>query len=169
MLLYKENCMLDLSAILNSEQKVIAFDVKYDLAELSGDIRGGTADVTGTCTDYSGYIELVANFNLNLEADCARCADIFETTISFSVKCSVTDKLENEENDDYVLLVDGKLDIDELCRSSILLNLPSRFLCSEDCKGLCSKCGANLNTTSCGCVHKEIDPRLLKLKELLKD
>ncbi|MEG2118265.1 MAG: DUF177 domain-containing protein [Clostridia bacterium] len=102
-----------------------------------------------------------------ITVQCARCAELFDTTIDFSVEYPIAERLENEETDDYVVLVDGKLDLDELCESSIILNMPSRFLCRDDCKGLCGKCGVNLNKTTCGCSKKEIDPRLAKLKELL--
>ncbi|MEA2102433.1 MAG: DUF177 domain-containing protein [Thermodesulfobacteriota bacterium] len=53
-------------------------------------------------------------------------------------------------------------------RSELVLSLPLRYICSPDCKGLCSVCGANLNKGPCGC-KKEIDPRLKKLAILKKD
>lgn len=63
---------------------------------------------------------------------------------------------------------DGVLDLDELMGDVFLLNLDTKNLCSEDCKGLCPGCGANLNEESCRC-RKEVDPRLAKLAQLLED
>ena len=54
---------------------------------------------------------------------------------------------------------DGAVDLDELVREQILLALPTRSLCREDCKGLCPKCGADLNAGRCSCEQGEIDPR----------
>ena len=57
-------------------------------------------------------------------------------------------------------------DLDEIVRTVFVLNLDSKLLCKPDCKGLCSRCGKNLNDGPCGC-QKEIDPRLAALKQLL--
>src|SRR5215213_1677197 len=61
------------------------------------------------------------------------------------------------------------VDLDELVREQILLALPSRHLCREDCKGLCQKCGANLNDAPCSCEQGEVDPRWAALADLKKD
>jgi uncharacterized protein len=59
------------------------------------------------------------------------------------------------------------LDLEELLREQVMLNAQMKPLCSETCKGLCPKCGRDLNTGSCSCVQKETDPRLEVLKKLL--
>jgi len=61
----------------------------------------------------------------------------------------------------------GSFQIDNLVRETIILSLPLKPLCSENCRGLCPICGADLNKSQCGCVKKEIDPRWEKLKNLL--
>lgn len=58
--------------------------------------------------------------------------------------------------------------IDSLVKETVLLNLPLKPLCSEDCKGLCPVCGVNLNTSSCRCKKEKLDPRWEKLKNLFK-
>ena len=75
---------------------------------------------------------------------------------------------ENGESDDIVLLdPDGQLELDELLGDVFILDLDTKNLCSEDCKGLCPGCGADLNVEPCRC-KKEIDPRLAKLAQLLE-
>jgi uncharacterized protein len=71
-------------------------------------------------------------------------------------------------NDDLdVSIYDGeKIDLTDLVREQILLDLPTQILCQEDCKGLCQKCGANLNEVNCNCEENEIDPRWSALKNL---
>jgi uncharacterized protein len=49
------------------------------------------------------------------------------------------------------------------------MEFPSRFLCSDDCKGLCQRCGKNLNEGACNCGKDEIDPRLAPLKKILEE
>ena len=61
-------------------------------------------------------------------------------------------RLEKEEDSgEYIQVDDYKLDLDELIRTDILLELPTKFLCKEDCKGLCPTCGKNLNEGACDC------------------
>ncbi|PKM62010.1 MAG: nucleic acid-binding protein, partial [Firmicutes bacterium HGW-Firmicutes-21] len=81
----------------------------------------------------------------------------------------LTDKLENEDNDEFILVENGLFDVSEFVQGSITLELPSRFMCSEDCKGLCPKCGHNLNESLCSCDKREIDPRLAILSEYFGD
>ena len=71
-------------------------------------------------------------------------------------------ELSDEENDDgeFVVVPDETLDVDELVTEDILLDLPSKFLCSPDCKGLCPRCGKDLNEGDCGCRREDVDPRL---------
>ena len=76
--------------------------------------------------------------------------------------------LEKEEDSgEYIQVDDYKLDLDELIRTDILLELPTKFLCKEDCKGLCPTCGKNLNEGACNCQTHQIDPRLEVLKQLI--
>jgi len=68
---------------------------------------------------------------------------------------------------DYTAAPGNILDIDELALETIQLELPPKLLCSEDCKGLCPKCGADLNEAQCACPPKERDPRFDILNKLL--
>ena len=60
------------------------------------------------------------------------------------------------------------MDLDDLVVSDILLSLPTKIICKEDCEGLCPSCGINRNVDTCECQKKQVDPRLAKLGELLK-
>jgi len=59
-----------------------------------------------------------------------------------------------------------ELDLTELVREQILLNLPEQTFCNPDCKGLCPKCGQNRNLIDCNCEENETDPRWAALKNL---
>ena len=77
-------------------------------------------------------------------------------------------ELQDEDSPDYFLLEGDELDLCDLLETSFILNLESRFLCREDCRGLCPRCGADLNLGPCGC-KREKDPRLAVLEQLLDD
>lgn len=72
---------------------------------------------------------------------------------------TVVRKLNQQEDDDYIVCEDGILDLDLIAQDDILLELPIRMLCSEDCKGLCPVCGCNLNREQCGCQQPEWEPQ----------
>ena len=114
-------------------------------------------------------MSLTAKAVLEYTAECARCLRSVESTLEldFEKTAAVEGTLENEDNDDYIIIRDGTIDIDEPLTQELLLGLPFRHLCSEECKGLCPKCGKDLNEGDCGCDRKSIDPRLEVLKQLL--
>ena len=70
-----------------------------------------------------------------------------------------------DDDGDYIETPDYRLELDDLVLSDILLELPLKYLCSDDCKGLCERCGKNLNEGECDCKGKEIDPRLAVLQK----
>ena len=78
----------------------------------------------------------------------------------------LAETLEDEENDEIVLLDNGEVDLDEVFTTAAVLNMDAKHVCSEDCKGLCPTCGADLNEGSCGC-KPERDPRFAALAQLL--
>ena len=60
------------------------------------------------------------------------------------------------------------LDVDQFVRSELLLNLPMKVLCREDCRGICNRCGANLNYETCGCDRSSPDPRMSVIQDIFK-
>lgn len=128
--------------------------------------------VSGTVVNRAGYMVLTEEAEISYRTRCARClADVEEHAV-FRVEKTVADekgplRLENQDNDDYVQVSGGKLDLDAPICDEILLSFPMRVLCREDCKGLCAGCGADLNRESCRCTKKEIDPRFASLAALL--
>ena len=130
--------------------------------------------VEGSVINRAGYITLTAEASMSYRTHCARCLAEVEDTVRFLCEKTVADekgllRLENTENDDYVQIKGGKLDLDAPICDEILLSFPMRILCSDDCKGLCAGCGADLNREACRCTKKEVDPRLAKLAALLAE
>jgi uncharacterized protein len=77
-------------------------------------------------------------------------------------------ELADENNDELILLESFRMDLDELVSDDIFLSLPTKFLCRDDCQGVCPTCGQNLNDGPCSC-KKTVDPRLADLLQLLDD
>ena len=71
------------------------------------------------------------------------------------------------EKEDAIEFSGDEIDISDVVRETILLAQPLNNICSPDCRGLCLKCGANLNDEECGCDRHIVDPRLAALQKLL--
>ena len=82
------------------------------------------------------------------------------------LNCLLAAELEDEENDEIYLLEGNEVDLDEVAGTAFILDMDTKNLCSDNCKGLCAKCGADLNNGPCGC-RPEVDPRLAALAQLL--
>ncbi len=122
----------------------------------------GTAVNTGTCFRLEGEI------SCTMACICDRCLDDFLTTgnYSFTEEFTRDEEIATTENINY--FSGDIIDIGDLVRDIIISSQPTKYLCKEDCKGLCSVCGTNLNKTECGCNRVSVDPRLAALQELLK-
>lgn len=100
---------------------------------------------------------------------CHRCLTPFEHRIVHHIQERVTvGNHEQDEEDELFSVQDYLLDISEIIENSLVLAFPMKVVCDDNCKGLCLVCGTNLNVNPCECEKNEIDPRLLKLKDLLQ-
>ncbi|WP_128425854.1 YceD family protein [Gudongella oleilytica] len=108
--------------------------------------------------------------NYGYEAECDRCLKLVNKTIEFKASGGLTEKKgnidEGEYSDEVLSLKDDQLDLGEYIWDQIVSSLPMKFICSEGCKGLCPKCGKNLNEGDCGCGGNTGDLRFEKLREL---
>lgn len=130
---------------------------------VSGETRKGAAQI-----DVNGSIVAPA------EIDCARCLEPVsqDLTFDFAVGFVPPDRFASDherevsaEDLDIDVLESDQIDLRELVREQILLNLPEQVFCTTDCKGLCPKCGGNRNLIDCKCDLNEGDPRWAALKD----
>ena len=124
----------------------------------------------GTVRNTAGVLVLEAVISTNLHAVCDRCAAPFERRVSWPVHAVLTRSLEREDEADewtFLLQEGDKADLDEILTTAFVLNMDSKLLCRPDCKGICPRCGKNLNEGACSC-RREIDTRLAVLGQLLK-
>ena len=100
---------------------------------------------------------------------CHRCLVPFDHTIVHHIYEKLTvGNHEQDEEDELFFLQDYMLNLSDIIENSLVLAFPMKVVCDENCKGLCLVCGTDLNESSCECEKSEIDPRLLKLKDLLQ-
>lgn len=165
---------LDIGALLRGETRLIEFDYMLAPESVRFVTFNGDAHVVGKVTDNGGYIRLMLNAKVPFTAECARCLapvnDVFslDMELTVAVKGSVSDKELEENMDEYAVAEDNCIDIDDQVREAIIIDFPMRFLCREDCPGLCPKCGKRLADGDCGCSRKkEIDPRYASLQKII--
>lgn len=121
----------------------------------------------GSVVNHAGALVLNGTARSELDLVCDRCGKEFSREKVVALDMLLADELEQEDSEDEIFLLDGnELDLDELVTTAFVLAMDTKNLCSEDCKGLCAKCGADLNLGPCGC-RPEVDPRLAALAQLL--
>lgn len=114
-------------------------------------------------------VTLDCTYRYTLHLICDRCLTTITRGVTQNETHTVVRLLQNSEDDDFLVAKDGIVDISQVAEGDIVMELPGKFLCREDCKGLCLLCGCDLNHDSCGCVTKQTDPRLAALDKFLED
>ena len=118
---------------------------------------------------------LVGNVATELELPCSRCLEAYRLPVSApfdlryvpATEASTEPEREVDDGDlETSYYRNDEIDLNELMREQFYLALPMKPLCREGCRGLCSQCGANLNTDTCDCAPAWTDPRLAALKGL---
>ena len=163
---------LDLRNVIHIPDAKAPFQLQVDLSDLEFYGRKPIVQpvqAQGCVTNHAGALVLDGTIRSELELVCDRCGKPFSREKVVKLDTLVADHLEDEESDGDIFLLDGtQLDLDEVVSTVLLLEMDTKNLCSDDCKGLCAKCGADLNLGPCGC-RPEVDPRLAALAQLLDD
>ena len=162
---------LDLTELTSGREKKIPFRFEPDVSELDfNSVNGFTAPVIaeGEVTDHAGALAVTGRLTGMMECVCARCLKTFERGLNLDINAYLAEELQDEDSEDIYLIEDNSADMDEIALTTLVLNMEQRFFCREDCKGLCPKCGKDLNEGPCGC-REDPDPRLAVLGQLLEN
>ena len=160
---------LDLSSIIHIPDASKSFQFQVNLSDLDFyGIRPITQPVQaeGSVTNHAGALVLEGTARSVLDLTCDRCGKAFSREKVVALDSLVAHELEDDENDEIILLEGNELDLDQVVTTAYVLAMDTKNLCSDDCKGLCAKCGVNLNEGICRC-KPEVDPRLAALAQLL--
>ena len=164
--------LLGLSKIIDCPGQSVSFSTEVDLR----DLRFGTCEplrdpvlASGTVRNTAGVLMMKGMIETTIHGVCDRCAAEFTEKKEIPLDVVLVTELANEENEDeWVFPLEGdSADLDDIIRTVFVLNMDSKLLCKPDCKGICCKCGKNLNHEACSC-QKELDPRFAALRQLLE-
>ncbi len=162
---------LDLKDVILVPGAQLPFAFELDLSDLE---FGGAKPVTqpvsveGVVRNMAGALVLTAQARTTLSLQCDRCARPFTRKKTVEYETLLADNLEQEEDEGDIVLLEGDtLDVGQLMTDTFILEMDTKNLCSEDCKGLCPGCGVNLNLEPCRC-EREVDPRLAGLAKFFE-
>ena len=130
--------------------------------------------VHGEITNTAGYMRMRLAASVDYTTPCARCLTPVSGAFTLTLEKTVAPRdllgdLSEDKLDDFAIVEDGFLDMDEQLLEQLEMEFPARILCREDCRGLCPHCGQDRNTVDCTCQSKQIDPRWAPLQRILED
>ncbi len=119
----------------------------------------------GRVYNEAGILHLTGTLTAEMTCICDRCGTDFDSVKVTDLNATIVEE-ESEDFPEFFVLDGNEIDLDEVLSTCFILDMETKFLCKEDCKGLCSTCGKNLNEGPCGC-RKQKDPRFAVLEQLL--
>ena len=119
----------------------------------------------GRVYNEAGVLRLEGELTAEMICICDRCGCEFESVKVTPLDAVIVEETTGDDPELFTLEGDG-IDLSEVLETCFILDMETKFLCKEDCKGLCPTCGKNLNLGPCGC-RKQIDPRFAVLEQLL--
>ena len=166
---------IHLSDVTDSEGKHIQLQPELELDKISfqmGDypiLEKTPLELEITNTG-NKVLELKGIGSVTVGIPCDRCLEQVAVKIPYEIeqkldmKKSDTERVQDLDENDYLTGMD--LDVDRLVYLEVLMSWPLKVLCREDCKGICSRCGKNLNKGSCGCAEEPKDPRMAAISDI---
>ncbi|MDQ3712458.1 MAG: DUF177 domain-containing protein [Acidobacteriota bacterium] len=165
--------------LITLEKSPYAFAYSFAPDEIGLDVETAklksVVKVEGELTKRIVQTDVEGEIFAEVETECSRCLLTTDLKLEFSFEAAFitaenyTEAKEaqiKEDDLDVSIFSGDEIDVKELVREQILLNLPEQTFCREDCKGVCEKCGANRNLIDCNCEVKEVDPRWQGLRKL---
>lgn len=170
--------LISLSELMTTKDKVIQINAPIELEHF--DYQGESYEFTHkepvslTITHLGNKTVMIeGSTNITLTLFCSRCLKEMEYPMDIRILKEVDFKLSEEERaeglDETNYIIGYSLDVDILIYDEILIAFPMKLLCSEDCKGLCKSCGANLNEKRCDCDNTVYDPRMSKIRDIFNN
>ena len=121
-----------------------------ELKDISAYSCASPVAIKGKIINRAGVVRLTYESRAELALECDRCLTQFVREFCYSFEHILVAST-NTDDDEYVVCPNNILDLNELAVSDLLLQLPTKILCKDDCKGLCYTCGKNLNEGECSC------------------
>ena len=162
--------VLDLRDVFANVRSIsIDCDLPFDDFAVYGENPVSNLHFCGSVENRADVVTLSGTATYTYTAPCDRCAEVVSKDYELHINHVIVNELSNDDADEEIVVTENMaLELDELIRSDVILNLPTKFLCRDDCRGVCPGCGKRLNFEECVC-KPEIDPRLEKLSEFFAD
>jgi len=163
---------LDLGRV--DRRETFSFERRFPIPTLEGGSADCRAAVTAAVVMSLNRYAVNARIAAEIRAECHRCLGQFAMPVEASINLVIQlgeqgEPPEGMEEDLVVIPATGeaRYDLFPRVREELILEMPIKLLCREDCKGLCSKCGADLNKGACECPGEPVDRRWGPLRNLL--
>ena len=162
--------IIQFSDLISSKNRKKEVNITYESAPLyfDGEKIEVVEDVkvVGDIISIEDVLTLRASIKTKLKLHCSRCLEAFIYPIDIDIEERYTNNKELQDNEEIIFVDSDNLDIAKIVENIIISTLPIKKLCTDSCKGLCYRCGKNLNEGSCHCETNDVDLRLAKLQEL---
>ncbi len=165
--------IIDVSSILKELGGRVDVDCSIDLGktEFLGGNYEFTSPVTvkGVIKNNGKSLTFTAECASTFNTQCARCGKEIKAVLTFAIDEDLMQNNGETDDEDVILFDGGTVEIDDIILNGFFMNENGKHLCSDDCKGLCPKCGCNLNEKQCDCESESIDPRWAALVDIMNN
>jgi uncharacterized protein len=161
--------LINLKQLFTGKARTLPVDCTLDFSELEYQGNRPFAQpvrVRGEVSVNADIVMLRAVAEFVYDNVCDRCLTEIHRPMQVPVEHVLATSLTQEDDGELVQVENYQLPLDEIILEDLILSLPSKNLCRENCRGLCPICGKDLSAGLCGCRNDSIDPRLAVLKQL---
>ncbi len=153
-----------------SAAKNFSFEENWESLESSKDKRDKIVFIKpltfkGTASNIGTTILVSGDINTAVQLSCSRCLKPFDLPIDAGYNQEFCHEKDKSINEECRLFDGGIIDFTQTVTEELILSLPMKWLCQEECQGLCPYCGKDRNENSCNCKEEDVDPRLEVLKK----
>lgn len=165
---------IDVSKIKRSsgavQELIVSVDLPPVLSETEQIVFDEPVQLQLKLANIGNAISVEGNIRAKLRLSCGNCLENFSLPVEAQLKEVFYNQaqVEVKPGEEWIPYTGDQLDLTPEAVKSLLMVLPMRLVCSEDCKGLCPVCGVNKNREECNCSVDNVDPRLAALRKLLE-
>ncbi len=168
---------IDISDVYSLENREIKRKVQIDMVSFHSrqgefPIQAGEPFELTIANEEGRRLRLSGETDATVRIPCDRCLEDVDYPFHLELQKVIPLKDDPEEakddGDEAAVFIDEDrvLDVDRLIYNEVLVNWPAKVLCSPACKGICPKCGTNLNFDACSCEQGELDPRMAQFQDV---
>ena len=160
---------LDISELLKKSIEEFSFDLSFEMNSINRDEYKinlkAPIKIKGKAINNGNVVDAKGTFSILFEVQCSRCLEVFEHFLNVDFEETFSKSVNDEE---FYPIIEDIMILDDMVIDNLILSMPIRLLCNDECKGLCPNCGVNLNKVDCDCEKETVNPKFAVLKDLFK-